>query len=107
MVILTFIRLECGSVQIKLASMIRTFDKPLNFRRHRASSSRDSSAAVSQVFGGWSHLYNTNISILIFNLVVMCSGTNLAVTAEMKIGLSLNILGNIDREFYAVMAQST
>lgn len=39
--------------------------------------------------------------------LVICSGTNLAVTAEMKIGLALNILGNIDRELYAVMAQST
>lgn len=42
---------------MKLASMIRTLDKPRSFRRHSASNSRDSSAALTQVFGGWSHRY--------------------------------------------------
>ena len=56
MVIFTLIRLEWGSVQIKLASMILTFERPLNFRRHNASNSLDSGEAVIQCAGGCSHL---------------------------------------------------
>ena len=36
--------------------MILTFERPLNFRRHNASNSRDSGDAVIQCAGGCSHL---------------------------------------------------
>lgn len=54
-VIFTLIRLEWGSVQIKLASMILTFERPLNFRRHNANNSLDSGEAEIQCAGGCSH----------------------------------------------------
>lgn len=41
---------------MKLASMMRTFDKPRRRRRQTASSSFDSGAATTQLLGGWSHL---------------------------------------------------
>lgn len=41
---LTRNRFECGSVQMKPASMSRTLERPLSFRRQIASSSRDSSS---------------------------------------------------------------
>lgn len=47
-VILTLILLEWASVQIKLASMTLTFVRPRSFRKHKASSSLDSGAAVIQ-----------------------------------------------------------
>lgn len=56
MVIFTLMRRECGSVQIKLASVILTFESPRSLRRHNASSSLDSGAAVIQWAGGCSHL---------------------------------------------------
>ena len=56
MVSLTLILRECGSVHMKLASMILTFDNRLSLRRHKARSSRDSGAAVTQWSGGCNHL---------------------------------------------------
>lgn len=56
MVIFILIRFECGSVQMKLASMILDLFRPLNFRKHSASSSRDSGAAVIHCAGGECHL---------------------------------------------------
>lgn len=54
-VILTLTRFECGSVQMKLASMILTFVSPLNRLKHNANSSLLSSAAETQWLGGCSH----------------------------------------------------
>lgn len=54
-VILTFTLFECGSVQMKLASMILTLVSPLSRLRHSASSSLLSSAAETQWLGGCSH----------------------------------------------------
>lgn len=58
MVIFTLTRREWGSVQMKLASMIRTLDNPFSFLRHKASNSLDSGAALIQLLGGCSHLYS-------------------------------------------------
>src|ERR1700761_4233154 len=55
-VILTFTLLECGSVHMKLASIMRTRFKPLSLRKHNASNSRDSGWATSHCEGGESHL---------------------------------------------------
>lgn len=52
---LTLMRFEWGSVQMKLASMMRTFDKPRRRRRQRARSSLDSRVATTHWLGGWSH----------------------------------------------------
>ena len=49
---LTRRRFECGSVQMKPASINRTSLRPLSRRRQIASSSRDSSSAGSQFCGG-------------------------------------------------------
>lgn len=54
-VILTLTLFECGSVQMKLASMILTFVSPLNRLKHNANSSLLSSAAETQWLGGCSH----------------------------------------------------
>lgn len=40
---------------MKLASIILTLERPLNFRRHNASNSLDSGEAVIQCAGGCSH----------------------------------------------------
>jgi hypothetical protein len=48
----TLTRLECGSVQTKLASTRRTLFNPASFFRHNASNSRDSGAAAVQLLGG-------------------------------------------------------
>lgn len=48
----TFMRLECGSVQIKLASMRRTLLRPFSFFKQRARSSRDSGLAITHAAGG-------------------------------------------------------
>jgi hypothetical protein len=50
--IFNFMRFECGSVQMKLASTNRTFDSPRNLRKHSAINSLLSSAAETQCCGG-------------------------------------------------------
>jgi hypothetical protein len=52
MVIDTRSRFECGSVQMKCASVRRTLFKPLSFLRHMESSSEDSGRASVHVCGG-------------------------------------------------------
>lgn len=50
---LTLILLLWGSVQMNPASTRRTLLRPLSFFKHSVRSSRDSSAAVIQIPGGW------------------------------------------------------
>lgn len=45
-------RFECGSVQMKCASVRRTLFRPLSFLRHIARSSCDSGLAITQLAGG-------------------------------------------------------
>lgn len=52
MVIDTRSRFECGSVQMKWASVRRTLFRPLSFLRHMDSSSDDSGRARVHVCGG-------------------------------------------------------
>ena len=52
MVIETRNRFECGSVQIKCASVNRTLFKPFSFFKQIASSSCDSGLAIVHVVGG-------------------------------------------------------
>jgi hypothetical protein len=52
MVIDTRNRFECGSVQIKCASVNRTLFSPFNFFKQIASSSCDSGLAIVHVVGG-------------------------------------------------------
>ena len=100
-VILTFIRLEWGSVQMKLASMILSLFSPRNLRRQRASSSRDSNCATTQVVGGDSHLSQ---SLPILMLAGVHDDCKLSLT-HMKCRFSLNAPGNICFQFDTVIAE--
>ena len=55
-VIFNLILLEWGSVQMNEASIMRVLLRPRSFRRHKASSSRDSRAATNHWAGGPNHL---------------------------------------------------
>ena len=48
----TFMRFECGSVQMNPASINRTLFSPFNFFKHIANSSLDSGSAIVHVWGG-------------------------------------------------------
>lgn len=54
--ILTFIRLEWGSVHAKPASTNLTLFRPFNLFKQRASNSRDSSAHTNHSAGGCRYL---------------------------------------------------
>ena len=79
MVIDTRNRFECGSVQIKWASVNRTLFNPFNFFKQIASSSCDSGLAIVHVIGG-----DKNRSQFLQNDTEDCFGIPSVISIEFR-----------------------
>lgn len=85
--------------------MILTFERPLSFRRHNASSSLDSGEAVIQCAGGCSHRSQLKKSAeLDFSYLYLRIGRRL-LSADVEGCLSLYAFGNVDGELDTIVAE--